>query len=185
MKPDTRITSEKLILRELTPNDLDHIYNLCKQSKTGDWFERWDMDRDSAQSFLEWQIAKYTNYDVVNDTVSFGIELNKSNEFIGHCGIGKHEILHETEIFIGIERKYQNKGYGTEAVLSLTEWALSNFRIPYLCATILVDNLASQRIFEKSGYQFVKIKTIDYLGNLTPFRYYRKNVLNDNAMSAK
>lgn len=171
------IITERLSLRELTMNDFDSIYKLCQQSKTGDWFPRWDMDRIRARKFLAWQISKYDTWDIVNDTVSLAIVRKATNEFIGHCGVGKHEVLPETEIFIGIEKGFRNMGYATETVNALTGWAFSTFGIPFLCATILVDNLPSQRVFEKCGYAFITTRTIDYPGKPVLFRYYRMQSL--------
>jgi len=84
-------------------DDFGGIYRLCQQSKTGDWFPRWDMDEVRARKFLEWQIGKYAAWDIANDTVSLVIVRKDTKGLIGHCGVGKHEVLSETEIFIGIE----------------------------------------------------------------------------------
>lgn len=52
------ITTQRLLLRQLTMNDFDSIYGLSQQSKTGDWFPRWDMGEIRARKFLGWQIGK-------------------------------------------------------------------------------------------------------------------------------
>jgi len=171
------IISERLLLRELAMNDFGNIYNLCQQSRTGDWFPRWNMDEIRARKFLEWQIGKYKAWDIVNDTVSLAIVRKDTNDFIGHCGVGKHEVLLETEIFIGIEKKHRNMGHATEAVKALTNWTFSTFEIPFLCATILVDSLPSQRVFEKCGYTFITTIKIDYPGQAALFKYYRMQSL--------
>jgi RimJ/RimL family protein N-acetyltransferase len=155
-------------------DDLDSIVHLCEQSRTGDWFPGWDMDEAEAFMFLEWQIRKYETWDVVHDMLPLAIVQRDTNAFIGHCGIGKHEALPETELSIGIEKRYRNAGYATEAVNALTDWAFSTFEIPFLCATILVENLASQRVFERCGYTLISTVELDYPEPGTPFKYYRR-----------
>jgi ribosomal-protein-alanine N-acetyltransferase len=167
------IVTERLLLRELAMDDFDSIYRLCQQSKTGDWFPRWDMDEIRARKFLEWQIVRYKTWDIVNDTVSLAIVRKDADDLIGHCGVGRHEVLAETEIFVGIEKEHRGRGYATESATALTGWAFATFGIPFLCPTIPVENLPSQRVFERCGYTFIMTRTIDYPGDLALFRYYR------------
>ena len=128
-RPGLPIRTERLSLRKLTMSDLGSIVHLCQQSKTGDWFPGWNMDETKARAFLEWQIRKYKTWDVAHDVVPLAIVQSDTDAFIGHGGIGKHEVLLETEVFIGIEKRYRNMGYATEAVNALTGWAFSTFDI--------------------------------------------------------
>jgi ribosomal-protein-alanine N-acetyltransferase len=60
-----------------------------------------------------------------------------------------------TEIGYGIDPAYQNKGYMSEAIKALVEWALGH---PY-CNTVTataVENPASRRLLEKLGAQLVE-----------------------------
>jgi RimJ/RimL family protein N-acetyltransferase len=131
------------------------------------------MNEEEARGFLNWQIEKYQSFDVFNDAVGLGIVLRDTSEFIGHCGVGKHDELDEVEIFIGVEKRFRNLNYATEAIDALTKWTGNTFDISHLCATILADNLPSQRAVEKCGYKYVKTMLLDYMGEKVPFKYYR------------
>lgn len=170
------LISDRIIIRKLTELDFQNIYHLCQDSRTGDWFPRWNMNEEQAKGFLEWQISKYQEFDVLNDAVGLAIELEDTHEFIGHGGIGKHDELDEVEIFIGIDKRYRNMNYATKAIQLLTDWAHNVLNIPALCATILEDNLASQRAVEKSGYHFIKSIMLDYMGERVSFKYYRHHI---------
>jgi RimJ/RimL family protein N-acetyltransferase len=60
-----------------------------------------------------------------------------------------------TEIGYGIDSAFQNKGYMTEAVLALVQWALSHPFCKAVTATE-VQNPASRRLLEKIGAKLVK-----------------------------
>ena len=57
-----------------------------------------------------------------------------------------------TEIGYGIEENYQGCGYATEAVSSLTEWALVQPGITGVTAETEADNIASQNVLSKAGF---------------------------------
>ena len=171
------VTSERLHLRALAMDDFGSTLNLYQQSKTGDWFPGWDMDEIRAQQFLAWQIGKYNTWDILNAKGSLAIVRKDTGDFIGHCGIGKHEGLPETEMFVGLEKQHRNMGYASEAVTALTNWADPTFGIPFLCATILMDNLPSQKGLEKCGCAFITTRRIDCQARSRVFKVYRMQSL--------
>jgi len=59
-----------------------------------------------------------------------------------------------TEIGYGIDPAYQNKGYTSEAVRALVEWAFQHPFCKVVTATT-VENLASSRVLEKLGARLV------------------------------
>lgn len=58
------------------------------------------------------------------------------------------------EIGYGIAPEFENKGYMTEAVKALIEWAFQDSSVQSVCAETLKDNLASQRVCQKAGMSF-------------------------------
>ena len=56
------------------------------------------------------------------------------------------------EIGYGIDEKYQGRGYATEAVSAVTEWAVQQDGITCVEAEAEEDNIASLRVLEKSGF---------------------------------
>ena len=48
---------------------------------------------------------------------------------------------------------YHGKGYGTEAVELITEWAFDHLRLEKLIASVLSENEASAAVLEKNGFQ--------------------------------
>ncbi|MBQ0134827.1 MAG: GNAT family N-acetyltransferase [Clostridiales bacterium] len=56
------------------------------------------------------------------------------------------------EIGYGTQESYQNRGYMTEAVNAMCEWALSQGSVKAVEAETEPDNAASQRVLEKCGF---------------------------------
>ena len=59
---------------------------------------------------------------------------------------------HSVEIGYGIQPEYEGKGYTTEAVQAMTQWAFGQKDVVFVEAETDPDNKASQRILEKCGF---------------------------------
>ncbi len=57
-----------------------------------------------------------------------------------------------TEIGYGILPEFWGRGYATEAIRAVTEWALSVPNVNCITAETEEDNIASQRVLEKAGF---------------------------------
>ncbi len=69
--------------------------------------------------------------------------------------IGLHDINHiwgTAELGYFLSSDHHGKGYVTEAVGLLSDWAFGHLRIEKLIASVLDGNPASQRVLEKNGY---------------------------------
>lgn len=87
--------------------------------------------------------------------------INKeTNTIIGDIGFkGKPNSEHTVEVGYGIIPSEQNKGYATEAVKEIIEWAFSFKNVNKVIAECLVDNISSTRVLEKLSMN--KIGVVD------------------------
>ena len=132
----------------------------------------------SGEKFLDYLLAQYTAMDIVNGMLCFGIFEKKTGKLIGTVGAGKHDDLHEPEIFYYLLPAYRGHGFAAEAVKEVTEWALQNYDIPYLIGTVAVENVQSQCVLERCGYQLVSVRSLlvhatKEKANFKYYRYYR------------
>lgn len=58
------------------------------------------------------------------------------------------------EIWIHVKDEYMGKGFGTEAIKALTEFAKGYEKIDYVGASVELDNHASKRMLIKSGFEY-------------------------------
>lgn len=95
----------------------------------------------------------YTNWEVV---------LKSTNTSIGGIGfIGFPDEKREAEIGYMIDANEQGKGYATEALKTLSQWAFQHEEVAVVKVQTAHDNIASIKILEKNGFQLVD--TIDNL----------------------
>ena len=79
------------------------------------------------------------------------IELHDGTHIGGLCfkGIDTDGVA---EIGYGISEEYQSKGYATEAVKAISDWAFKNPNLNAIEAEADPDNIASIRVLEKCGF---------------------------------
>lgn len=87
----------------------------------------------------------YTNWQII---------LKEENVIIGSASFkNAPDFMGEVELGYGINRKYQGKGYMTEAAKTMVEWALSQDNIYTIIAETLKKNVKSHRVLEKCGFE--------------------------------
>lgn len=59
------------------------------------------------------------------------------------------------EVFCYTRPEHQKKGYGTEAVRGLVRFSEAFKNIKYVCASVAKDNLPSQKMFIKNGFEYL------------------------------
>lgn len=85
----------------------------------------------------------YTNWQIV---------LKAENKSIGSmCFMKEPDRVGQVEIGYGMNEEYRNRGYMTEAVIRLCQWAFQQENVRTVIAETEVDNYGSQRVLEKSG----------------------------------
>jgi RimJ/RimL family protein N-acetyltransferase len=162
--------TKRLIIRKFQEDDLVKFKTLLDIPEVIGW----QMQKNRTKDFLQWQISNYDKMDIVNGILCFGI-FNKSNKILGAVGAGKHDDLNETEIFYNLLPFERGKGYATEAVNKVTEWAVENYKIPYIIGTTEIENINSQKVLERCGYEYIneQILLVHITNEKYKFKYYR------------
>jgi len=85
------------------------------------------------------------------------VELKETGELIGDTGLNEVEgAPGEVEIGYTVCKKHSGKGYATELLGAMTEFAGAAFAAAVLYGRVMHGNNASVRVLEKNGYRFVK-----------------------------
>lgn len=77
------------------------------------------------------------------------------------------------EIGYGVDERFQNKGYASEATRACVEWALAQEGIVAVTATTPPWHVASVRVLEKSGLVRVGLEDHEALGEVLRFTRQR------------
>lgn len=71
---------------------------------------------------------------------------------IGCGGFTKRPVNGVVAIGYSLLPQYYGKGYATEAVLALVQWAFRHPEVVEIIADVVKDNLQSRRVLEKAGF---------------------------------
>jgi len=147
-----RLETERLYLREITPDDAQFAYELNLDEDviryTGDGaFE----SIEEAKGFLE----KYDHYK----KYGFGrwaVVRKSDNELLGWCGLKYSEDLDEHDIGFRFFKKHWNSGYATESAIACLKTGFEQFGMKTIVGRARSENLASIRVLEKLGLTYSK-----------------------------
>lgn len=167
------IKTERLCIRKLQESDFPQFERTLNEVQS--------TCMGSGKNFFHWIMSQYADMDIVNGLISFGVFNKENGVFLGTAGVGRHDDLHEPEIFYYLIDEYRGNGYATEAVKAITSWAFDNYQIPYLIATAGIENIKSQMVLERSGYIYISDKTllVHVENKKYDFKYYRYYPITD------
>jgi RimJ/RimL family protein N-acetyltransferase len=81
----------------------------------------------------------------------WAVELKKSGELIGWCGLNHLPDTDEIEVLYLIGEDHWGKGLATEAAFSTVEYAFEVAGLETLVGIVHPENIASRRVLEKIG----------------------------------
>ena len=143
------IEGKRIYLREVTERDVNSTYYawLCDPEIT-----KYLECRFFPQSME--RIREYVDSLKSPDNVFLAIETKEGGVRLGNIRLGPINWIHrfsEIGLIIG-EKDYWNKGYGTEAISLVRDYAFSKLSLHKLTAGCYLDNIASIKAFEKAGF---------------------------------
>ena len=147
------IETERLLLREYTPDDFDALYEILSDPETMRHYPA-PYDEAGTRHWIEWNLENYTQY-------GFGlwaVVLKETGEFIGDCGITIQNIDGEMlpEIGYHIHKKYWRRGFAKEAARAVRNWAFQNTEYNVLYSYMKHTNEGSWRTAMANGMKKVK-----------------------------
>ena len=90
------------------------------------------------------------------------IILLAENRSIGNVGLsGLPDEKGETGVGYSIDLNYHNRGYMTEALKALMQWAFQNIKLKRILAETNASNFPSHRVLEKCGFHIIENPTDD------------------------
>jgi len=160
-------------------------------------FSHWSKD-DYNLALLLWGDESVTKYisktgkfteNEINDRLNLEIENQKqfnlqywpifekaTNEFIGCCGLRPHNIekrVYETGFHL--RSKHWGKGFGTEAARAIINYSFAKLNAAALFAGHNPNNIASKKVLEKLGFQYVNDEYYAPTGLYHPSYLYKQN----------
>lgn len=147
------IETERLYLREFTPDDWNNIKNIISDPITMKYYQK-PYDDNGVDRWLNWSLQNYSRF-------GFGwwaIILKENGKFIGDCGVTFQNIDNELlpEIGYHVDKDFHRKGYGFEAANAVKNYMFKNYSYEKLYSYTTSLNIPSQKLAMKNGMKKVK-----------------------------
>lgn len=149
-EPVTITTTKRLIIRELTVDDIKDLYEIYRNPEVKEYI-------DDIDDYLELEIEKHKAY--IKNIYSFygyglwGVYNKESKKLIGRCGIQNREINGQNEVELGylLDVNHWGLGYAIECASQSIKHAFKNLYIPRIVAVIDKRNERSIKVAKHIG----------------------------------
>lgn len=152
------IETERLLLRTFTVDDAPLIYELNLSPDvtryTGDPVK----DLHHAQLILEQIILP--QYALYNHG-RWAVHIKPDMEFIGWCGLKNRPERNEIDLGYRFMKNAWGKGYATEAAFACLRYGFEKLNMQRIVGRAMPQNVASLRVLEKCGMQYVGDEVVD------------------------
>ncbi len=151
MKPI--LETERLLLRELTPDDFDALFAIFGDAETMLYYPQ-AYSQAMLEAVMQRQFASYA----ANGYGLWAIILKSENKFIGDCGLLHQEVEGVLELEVGyhVNRQYWGQGFAPEAAKACFDYGFHTLGRQRMISMIRPENLPSRRVAEKNGLRIEK-----------------------------
>lgn len=144
------ITTERLLLREITPGDANEIFAIYSSDAAMKYFGKDTFKTiDQAQEMIERVRKGFRD----REGIRWGISFKGSDKLIGSGGFWRLVKPHfRAEIGYDLHPDYWGKGLMSEAVKAMIEFGFGKMNLHSVEANTDPENAASARLLEKNGF---------------------------------
>lgn len=141
LKHNFVVETDRLILRQMTPEDFDSLFAVLADSDISRHYP-YSFDKSRVMNWINVNIERYNTYGFG----LFAVVLKETGEFIGDCGLTMQLIngVIRPEIGYHILKRLWRNGFGKEAAAACRNWAFGNTPFNRLYSYMKAENIASQ-----------------------------------------
>lgn len=150
-----RITSERLVLRDLTSQDAGIVFDHFANAEVVRYIDADPVKtKEEAEGIIQWGQDLHRN----KTGILWGIFKHSDNSFIGQVNYVKkmgtmfNPAIHRAEIGYEISPQYWRKGYASEAIMVSLPFVFDEMEINRVEAYVHIQNSNSQGVLEKLGF---------------------------------
>lgn len=149
-----KLETDRLILRQIKNEDIEAIFNCWTKDEDVSRYMCWKASKDiiKTQEFVQFEISNLEN-EKWNRWI---IVLKDIDEIIGTCLIFFNDDESNWDISYNLGKKYWGKGYITEAMHRVMEYAIGELNIKECIAVHAIENPESGRVIQKLGFEYEK-----------------------------
>jgi ribosomal-protein-alanine N-acetyltransferase len=150
-QPFPILESERLVFRRLKDSDAPEVFKLRSNPENMKFIPRPLLkDEDEAVAMIQMMNAKIDE----NTDINWGVCIKNTDTIIGFMGFYRTQPEnYRTEIGYMILPEYEGKGYVTEAVKTMLNYAFNTIGFHSVDAVIDPDNVGSEKVLLKNGFR--------------------------------
>ena len=152
MDSNISLTNGMITLRPYRDEDADALFEAARESipEMTPWMP-WCHPDYSIQESREWITSCFDNWEKGN-SYNFAITNTETGKYLGGCGINDFHRDHGVaNLGYWVRTSETKKGVATMTTLLLADFGINELKLKRIEIVIDVDNVASQRVAEKSG----------------------------------
>lgn len=161
------VDTNRCRIREMTPDDVDALYELYEDKSVTRFMEDLFEDKQMEREYIEKYIQNIYSYFGFGTWV---IIRKEDNKMIGRAGFNYRPEFDEPELGFMIGAKYQHLGYAYEVCRKLMNYAKEELGFETMQALVEPKNTASIQLLKKLGFgeeKMYQISDITYIRFLT------------------
>jgi len=150
--------TERLFLRRFTETDTGLLLYLNSDSEVLKYLHE-PLLKDEAHALEILRTIIFPQYE--KDLGRWAIHTKEKNEFIGWCGLKYRPEINETDLGYRFVKTAWGKGYATEAASATLDHGFKELKLPLITGRAHIDNIASIKVLEKIGMQYIGEGIVD------------------------
>jgi ribosomal-protein-alanine N-acetyltransferase len=145
------LTTERLVLREVTNDDVNEVFFLRSDDRVMKYIGR--AKAESIDEAVKW-VALVHDSRVKNEGICWGISLKSDpKKMIGNIGFWRMEKEHyRSEIGYVLYPDQQGKGIMSEALAAVLKYGFETMKLHSVEANIDPENMDSKNLLERNGF---------------------------------
>lgn len=148
------LETERLILRPFRQEDAEEVFECWERDQDVARYMFWTSHNDieKTKEWIRFELGQIEK----EDWYRFAIIRKETNELIGTGLIYYDEEVQCWEIGYNLGKKYWGKGYITEAMRKILEFAVRELKLTEVVGRYAKENPASGKVMQKLGFKYEK-----------------------------
>ena len=147
------LESEGLILRRFEIGDAEELFaGYINQPEFLYYADKKKQTFDEVKSYLNHITQKYDEGDYFN----WVITQKEDGQIVGAINLKPNHEEDSVMFSYAIDNRFTGKGYMTEALATIRDYALNKLKVSKLVGGCVVKNIASKKVMEKCGLNYEK-----------------------------
>jgi ribosomal-protein-alanine N-acetyltransferase len=151
----TRMEGESVFIRPPQADEWEAWAEVRNESRDylSPWEPTWPTDALSESAYLR-RLRRLAAEWKGDEGYSFHVFRRDSGELVGGIGLTqlRRGVAQTATLGYWVGQKFERRGYTTEAVRLVVQFAFANLRLHRIEAACLPENVASRRVLEKAGF---------------------------------